>query len=56
MNAPERNYKIYDKEFMAIVRVLKDWQHYLEGLSEFTVILDHKNLEYWTKVHNLTRR
>lgn len=54
MNAPERNYEIYDKEFMAIVRVLEDWHHYLEGLPEFTVISDHKNLEYWTKVHNLT--
>lgn len=56
MNAPERNYEIYDKEFMAIVRALEDWHHYLEGLPEFTVISDHKNLEYWTKAHNLTRR
>lgn len=54
MNAPERNYEIYDKEFMAIIRALEDWYHYLEGLPEFTVISDYKNLEYWTKAHNLT--
>ena len=56
MNAPERNYEIYDKELMAIVRALEDWRHYLEGLPEFTVISDHKNLEYWTKARDLTRR
>lgn len=46
MNAPEHNYEIYNKEFMAIVRVLEDWRHYLEGLPEFMVISDYKNLEY----------
>lgn len=46
MNTLERNYEIYDKEFMAIVRALEDWRHYLERLSEFIVISDHKNLEY----------
>lgn len=56
MNAPECNYEIYDKEFIAIVRALKDWRHYLKGLPKFTVISDHKNLEYWTKAHNLTRQ
>lgn len=56
MNALEHNYEIYDKEFMAIVRALEDWCYYLEGLPEFTVISDYKNLEYWTKAHNLTWR
>lgn len=56
MNAPKHNYEIYDKELMVIVRALEDWRHYLEGLPEFTVISDHKNLEYWTKAHNLTWR
>lgn len=46
MNMPEWNYEIYDKEFMAIIRALKDWRHYLKGLPEFTVIFDHKNLKY----------
>lgn len=56
INAPECNYKIYNKEFMAIMRALEDWHHYLEGLPEFTVISNHKNLEYWTKGHNFRRR
>lgn len=41
MNAPEHNYEIYNKEFMAIMQALEDWHHYLEGLLEFTVISDH---------------
>ena len=28
----ERNYEIYDKEMLAIIRTLEDWQHYLKGL------------------------
>lgn len=44
MNTPERNYEIYDKEFMAIVRALEDWHYYLEGLPKFIVISNHKNL------------
>lgn len=55
MNAPKRNYEIYDKEFIAIVRALEDWRYYFEGLPKFMVISNHKNLEYWTKAHNLTR-
>ena len=56
MTAAERNYEIYDKEFLAIIRALKKWRHYLEGLSDtFTVISDHKNLKYWTRAQNLTR-
>ena len=56
MNDAERNYEIYDKEFLAIVRALEDWRHYLEGLpTTFTVISDHKNLEYWTKAQHLTQ-
>lgn len=46
MNASKQNYEIYNKEFMAIIQTLEDWHHYLEGLSEFTVISDYKNLEY----------
>jgi len=27
----ERNYKIHDKEMLAIVRCLEEWRHFLEG-------------------------
>ena len=57
LNYAERNYEIYDKEFLVIIQALEEWRHYLEGLPEtFTVISDHKNLEYWTRAQNLTRR
>jgi RNase H-like domain found in reverse transcriptase/Reverse transcriptase (RNA-dependent DNA polymerase) len=53
----ERNYEIYDKEMLAIIRALEDWQHYLEGLPQtFTIISDHRNLKYWHTAQNLTRR
>lgn len=56
INAPEHNYEIYDKEFIAIIQTLEDWCYYLKGLPEFTVISNYKNLKYWTKAHNLTRQ
>ena len=53
----ERNYEIYDKEMLAIIRALEDWRHYLEGLPRtFDIISDHRNLEYWQTAQNLTRR
>ena len=45
MNDAERNYEIYDKEMLAIIRALQAWRHYLEGLpSVFEIQSDHKNL------------
>ena len=42
----ECNYKIYDKELMAIVRAFEEWQSELEGSPEpINVIFDHKKLE-----------
>ena len=31
LNEMERNYKIYDKEMLAIIRGLENWRHLLEG-------------------------
>jgi hypothetical protein len=28
----ERNYDIYDKELLAIIKALKEWRHYVQGL------------------------
>ena len=56
MTETERNYDIYDRELMAIVRALEHWRHYLIGLDEFEIYSDHKNLEYWKTAKNLTRR
>jgi len=57
MAEAERNYEIYDKEMMGIIRVLEDWRHYLEGLPQpFDIVTDHRNLQYWRTTQNLTRR
>jgi hypothetical protein len=53
----ERNYDIYDKELLAVIRVLKEWRHHLEGSPHKVIVLtDHKNLEYFLTTKSLTRR
>jgi len=57
LNETERNYKIHDKEMLAIVRGLEAWRHLLEGVQfKFKIWTDHKNLEYFMKVQKLNRR
>ena len=44
MSNAERNYEIYDKEMLAIIRALQAWRHYLEGLpSKFDILSDRKS-------------
>ena len=31
LNKTKRNYKIYDKEILAVIRGLENWRHLLEG-------------------------
>ena len=53
----ERNYKIHDKEMLAIVRCLEVWRHFLEGMVvKFEIWTDHKNLEYFMKAQKLNRQ
>ncbi|KAH6570846.1 hypothetical protein BASA83_002898 [Batrachochytrium salamandrivorans] len=53
----ERNYKIYDKELLAIVECFRHWRHFLQGgKHKISVISDHKNLEYFMTTKRLTRR
>ena len=53
----ERNYEIYDRELLAIVRALEEWRHYLQGSTFPTVILsDHKNLTFFRTAQKLNRR
>src|SRR6266852_2129191 len=53
----ERNYEIYDKEMLGIIRALEDWHHYLEGLPQpCDIVTDHRNLQYWHTVQDLMRR
>jgi len=56
-NETERNYEIHDKELGAIIKALEEWRHYLEGQGiPVKIWTDHKNLEYFMKLQNLTRR
>jgi len=57
LNKTERNYKIHNKEMLAIVRGLENWRHLLEDTHfKFEVWMDHKNLEYFMKVQKLNQR
>jgi len=50
----ERNYKIYDKEMLAVVRYLEVWRYFVEGaIIKFEIWIDHKNLKYLTKAQKL---
>jgi hypothetical protein len=45
LTPPERNYDIWDREFLAIVAALRHWWHLLIGTLKPVVILtDHANL------------
>jgi len=53
----ELNYDTHDKELLAIFKAFKIWWHYLEGLAyPIDVVMDHKNLEYFSTTKVLTRR
>ena len=53
----ERNYKIHNKEMLAVVRCLEAWRHFLEGMTiKFEIWTDYKNLECFIKAQKLSRR
>jgi len=46
LNETERNYKIHNKEMLAVIRGLENWRHLLEDAKyKFKVWTDYKNLE-----------
>jgi len=46
LNSAERNYKIHDKEQLAIMEAFKEWKRYLWGEEEpVMVYTDHQNLQ-----------
>jgi hypothetical protein len=53
----ERNYDIYERELLAIMKSLAHWRPYLGWTREpFTILTDHANLQYWKAPKNLNRR
>ena len=54
LNEAERNYKIHNKEMLAIIRCLEAWRHLLEEAKGwFEIWTDHKSLEYFMKAQKL---
>jgi ABC-type Zn uptake system ZnuABC Zn-binding protein ZnuA len=56
MNPAERNYDIYDKELLAIVKTLKEFRAKLMSIENMLILTDHKNLEYFTTTKLLNER
>src|SRR6266705_3201041 len=53
----ERNYDIYERELLAVMKSLAHWRPYLGWTKEpFTIMTDHANLQYWKSPKNLNRR
>ena len=55
LTAPELNYDTHNKELLAVFEAFQTWHHYLEGsVTPVDVIMDHKNLEYFSTSKVLT--
>ena len=55
--AVELNYDTHNKELLAIFEAFKIWWYYLEGPAyPIDVVIDHKNLEYFSTTKVLTWR
>ena len=53
----ETNYNIYEKEFLAVIKSIKNWRaHLIWTEKPFIIKMDHKNLTYWKEPKKLTGR
>ena len=53
----ERNYNIYERELLAIIKAISHWRPYLIWTKEpFTILTDHANLLHWKSPRKLNRR
>ncbi|KAI0994050.1 hypothetical protein K3495_g14133 [Podosphaera aphanis] len=51
------NYEIHDKELLAVVACMKEWDAELRGLAKtFTISSDHMNLKYFLTTRKFTER
>ncbi len=57
LSKTERNYDIYDKELLAVVKSLRHWRTYLAGAPHQIIIhTDHSNLLYWKEPRKISRQ
>ncbi|KAI2655269.1 Transposon Tf2-6 polyprotein [Labeo rohita] len=57
LSPAERNYDVGNRELLAIKLALEEWRHWLEGARHpFTILTDHKNLEYLRTAKVLNHR
>ena len=57
LNETKRNYEIYDKEMLVVIRRLENWRYLLENTKfKFKVWTNYKNLEYFIMVQKLNYR
>lgn len=52
----ECNYPIYDKELLAIIKCLQEWDSELRSVESFKILTDHKALQYFATVRKLSER
>jgi len=53
----KRNYDIYERELLAMMKSLTHWRHYLGWTKKpFKILTDHANLQYWKSPKNLNCR
>ncbi|KAI2659483.1 Transposon Tf2-9 polyprotein [Labeo rohita] len=57
LSPAERNYDVGNRELLAMKLALEEWRHWLEGTKHpFTILTDHKNLEYLQSAKRLNPR
>ena len=55
--AVELNYDTHNKKLLAIFEAFKIWWYYLEGSAyPINIVMDHKNLEYFSTTRVLIQR
>ena len=53
----ERNYDIYERELLAVIKALTHWRPHLAATKDpVTILTDHANLTYWKTPRTINRR
>ena len=57
LNSAERNYNIWDREFLAVIKALGNWRHLLISTPHKIIVwTDHANLQYYRQPQKVNRR